>query len=170
MRPSVFARLSLIPRASIHQLAIDRFGSLYAGQNALRQLDGSTTPAVYYSRNQASSRFFGTRRKNSSADVMGDKLPHKAYVALGSNLGNRIEMIESACKMMEADKSIRISRTSSLYETEPMYVKEQDRFINGICEVRLIMFVMYSRNLTIIRIHHLLYVMLIVVDTYSIGA
>lgn len=75
--------------------------------------------------------------RNGSPDELYSELPHKAYVALGSNLGNRIEIIERACKMMEEDRSIRISRTSSLYETEPMYVKDQDRFINGVCEVSL---------------------------------
>jgi 2-amino-4-hydroxy-6-hydroxymethyldihydropteridine diphosphokinase/dihydropteroate synthase len=34
-------------------------------------------------------------------------------------------------------RGIRVTRTSSLYETEPMYVKEQDRFVNGACEVRI---------------------------------
>ena len=28
-----------------------------------------------------------------------------------------------------------MKRTSSLWETEPMYVTDQDRFLNGACEV-----------------------------------
>ncbi|KOS17774.1 Folic acid synthesis protein fol1 [Escovopsis weberi] len=32
-------------------------------------------------------------------------------------------------------RGIRVKRTSSLWETEPMYVKDQDQFINGVCEV-----------------------------------
>lgn len=32
-------------------------------------------------------------------------------------------------------RGIQVKRTSSLWETEPMYVAEQDRFINGACEV-----------------------------------
>ncbi|KAF2964902.1 hypothetical protein GQX73_g8676 [Xylaria multiplex] len=57
-----------------------------------------------------------------------------AYIALGSNLGDRIAMIEQACLEMEA-RGIKLKRTSSLWETEPMYVIEQDRFVNGVCEV-----------------------------------
>lgn len=60
----------------------------------------------------------------------------KAYIALGSNVGDRLEMIEKACQMLSANSNIRILRTSSLYETAPMYVAEQGRFLNGACEVR----------------------------------
>lgn len=57
-----------------------------------------------------------------------------AYIALGSNLGDRIGWIEKACNEMDA-RGIRVKRTSSLWETEPMYVLDQDRFVNGACEV-----------------------------------
>lgn len=60
---------------------------------------------------------------------------HRAFIALGSNVGDRVEMIEKAC--LEMDKAnIKVKRTSSLFETKPMYVLEQDTFINGVCEVR----------------------------------
>jgi hypothetical protein len=61
----------------------------------------------------------------------------KAYIALGSNLGDRIAMIEEACNRMSA-KGIKVKRTSSLWETEPMYVLEQNNFLNGVCEVCLL--------------------------------
>ncbi|KAI3322214.1 Dihydropteroate synthase [Xylariaceae sp. AK1471] len=57
-----------------------------------------------------------------------------AYIALGSNLGDRVAMIEEACREMDA-RGIKVKRTSSLWETEPMYVLDQDRFVNGACEV-----------------------------------
>lgn len=58
-----------------------------------------------------------------------------AYIALGSNLGDRVTEIEKACHEMDA-RGIKVKRTSNLWETEPMYVLEQDRFVNGACEVR----------------------------------
>lgn len=61
----------------------------------------------------------------------------KAYIALGSNLGDRIRMIEDACNEMSS-RGIKVMRTSSLWETEPMYVLEQDNFVNGACEVGLV--------------------------------
>ncbi|EAQ87300.1 hypothetical protein CHGG_03919 [Chaetomium globosum CBS 148.51] len=61
-----------------------------------------------------------------------------AYIALGSNLGDRIGWIEKACNEMDA-RGIKVKRTSSLWETEPMYVLDQDRFVNGACEVETTM-------------------------------
>src|ERR1700761_6042175 len=46
----------------------------------------------------------------------------KAYVALGSNLGDRIGWIEQACREMSNSPEIKLVRTSSLWETDPMYV------------------------------------------------
>lgn len=58
----------------------------------------------------------------------------KAYIALGSNLGDRILMLEKALQEMSA-RGIKIKRTSSLWETKPMYVLNQANFVNGACEV-----------------------------------
>ncbi|KAJ5666150.1 uncharacterized protein N7477_008598 [Penicillium maclennaniae] len=50
-------------------------------------------------------------------------VPHRAFIALGSNVGDRIEMIETAC--LELDRAnIKVKRTSSLFETEPIYQVE----------------------------------------------
>ena len=59
---------------------------------------------------------------------------HRAFLALGSNLGNRVQMIELAVREM-ADRGLTVLRTSGLYETEPMYLRNQASFINGTCEV-----------------------------------
>jgi 2-amino-4-hydroxy-6-hydroxymethyldihydropteridine diphosphokinase/dihydropteroate synthase len=32
-------------------------------------------------------------------------------------------------------RGINVLRTSSLWETEPMYVLDQNNFLNGVCEV-----------------------------------
>ncbi len=59
---------------------------------------------------------------------------HVAYIALGSNLGDRVDWIEKACNMMQK-KGVEIKRTSGLWETEPMYVEDQNLFLNGAAEV-----------------------------------
>jgi 2-amino-4-hydroxy-6-hydroxymethyldihydropteridine diphosphokinase/dihydropteroate synthase len=69
------------------------------------------------------------------SQVAGQK-KRRAYVALGSNMGDRVAMIEKACKEMEASGKIKVLRTSSLWETKAMYVVDQDMFVNGACEVR----------------------------------
>jgi 7,8-dihydro-6-hydroxymethylpterin-pyrophosphokinase len=59
---------------------------------------------------------------------------HRVFIALGSNVGDRIEMIEKA--LLELDRAgINVKKTSSLFETAPMYVLDQEPFINGVCEV-----------------------------------
>lgn len=50
-------------------------------------------------------------------------------------MGDRVAMIEQACKEMEAGGNIKVLRTSSLWETKAMYVVDQDMFVNGACEV-----------------------------------
>lgn len=60
---------------------------------------------------------------------------YRAYIALGSNVGDRVEMIEQACDALNQDPDMVVKRTSCLYETEPMYVEDQARFLNGACEV-----------------------------------
>ena len=60
--------------------------------------------------------------------------PHRAFIALGSNMGDRIGVIEKACLELERMR-IQVKRTSSLFETAPMYVLDQDPFLNGVCEV-----------------------------------
>ena len=62
-----------------------------------------------------------------------------AYIALGSNVGDRLDMIEKACLALDQDPDIKVTRTSLLYETEPMYVEDQARFLNGACEVGIFM-------------------------------
>ncbi|KKK20816.1 folic acid synthesis protein, partial [Aspergillus ochraceoroseus] len=56
---------------------------------------------------------------------------HTAFIALGSNVGERVEMIEQACLEMER-ANIRVRRTSSLFETAPMYYLDQNPFMNGV--------------------------------------
>ncbi|KAL8901533.1 MAG: hypothetical protein Q9207_005151, partial [Kuettlingeria erythrocarpa] len=59
---------------------------------------------------------------------------HRALIALGSNIGDRVGMIEQACSEM-ASRGLKLLRTSSLYETEAMYKTDQPSFVNGVCEI-----------------------------------
>ncbi|KAI9821277.1 MAG: trifunctional dihydropteroate synthetase [Pycnora praestabilis] len=59
---------------------------------------------------------------------------HRVFIALGSNMGDRTRMIEAACNEMNR-RGIKVVSTSSLWETEAMYVMDQGRFVNGTCEV-----------------------------------
>lgn len=60
---------------------------------------------------------------------------HRAFIALGSNVGDRVANIQRACALLESGGHSKVARTSGLWETEPMYVADQDKFLNGACEV-----------------------------------
>lgn len=73
-------------------------------------------------------------RLDAKMGMQGSMQTHRAFIALGSNVGDRVEMIERAC--LELNRAnIKVKRTSSLFETTPMYVLDQGTFINGVCEV-----------------------------------
>ncbi|KAK6333875.1 trifunctional dihydropteroate synthetase [Orbilia blumenaviensis] len=57
-----------------------------------------------------------------------------AFIAFGSNLGNKFILIRDALAELNK-RDIRVIRTSSLYESKPMYVEDQDLFLNGVCQV-----------------------------------
>jgi 2-amino-4-hydroxy-6-hydroxymethyldihydropteridine diphosphokinase len=55
------------------------------------------------------------------------------YLSLGSSLGDRAENIARAIKALEA-RGVRVVRQSSLYETEPVDVRGDGWFLNGVVE------------------------------------
>jgi 2-amino-4-hydroxy-6-hydroxymethyldihydropteridine diphosphokinase len=56
--------------------------------------------------------------------------PVEVYLGLGSNLGDRMDNLTSAVKRLS--RKIRIKKLSSVYETKPMYIKEQPLFLNSV--------------------------------------
>ncbi|KAH0565902.1 hypothetical protein GP486_000705 [Trichoglossum hirsutum] len=96
-------------------------------------------PGVYKEASTVGVEITRTKAMHGSADSgfitqLNAKGKHQAFIALGSNLGDRVGMIQRACTEMD-QRGIRVVRTSGLWETDAMYVEEQPRFINGACEV-----------------------------------
>jgi len=58
----------------------------------------------------------------------------KVYLSVGSNLGDKESNIASSIVMLSSVKEILNIRTSSFYETEPLYNKNQSNFLNIIIE------------------------------------
>jgi 7,8-dihydro-6-hydroxymethylpterin-pyrophosphokinase (HPPK) len=71
-------------------------------------------------------------RSVSTANNTGERV---LAIALGSNLGDKVRNIETALRILEAQHGIRVVDTSFLYESGPMYVRDQPRFVNGACLV-----------------------------------
>ena len=51
------------------------------------------------------------------------------YIAIGSNLGNRVFNVQSAISRM-AEAGVKVNATGFLYESPPMYVENQPPFLN----------------------------------------
>ena len=109
------------PSRTSHQQIADSWG---------KKFDNKTSPwcKIYLHRYQHEQ----SKRSLLSDGVQNGR--HRVFLALGSNLGNRFEMIESAVREM-GDRGLTVHRTSALYETKPMYLENQNSFINGVCEV-----------------------------------
>lgn len=56
---------------------------------------------------------------------------HRAYIAVGSNMGDKKATIEQAQKSLENDPKIRVCKSSQLFLTKPYGGVEQDTFLNG---------------------------------------
>lgn len=104
-----------------------------------------------------------TKKEHSTAQVTSSKEGVIAYIAIGTNLGDRIENINAALVQLPrvqelraeaievewisreepgdlhedeaGEEYVRVRRTSRLYESRPMYVLDQGEFINGVMEV-----------------------------------
>ncbi len=58
-----------------------------------------------------------------------------AYLALGSNLGDRLETLQRAVDLLEARPGIDVVRSSRVYETDPVG-PPQPAYLNAVVEVR----------------------------------
>lgn len=63
------------------------------------------------------------------------RLVPRAFVALGSNLGDREGTICGALAALGAEPGIAVVAVSALIDTEPMGVFDQPRFLNGVAAV-----------------------------------
>lgn len=55
----------------------------------------------------------------------------KAYLSLGSNMGDRLSNIQQAVRILTSDDNIKLLRASSFYETQPWGVEKQNWFVNA---------------------------------------
>lgn len=62
--------------------------------------------------------------------------PRRAYVALGSNEGDRLENIRTARDLIAQVPMTCVSSCSRIYESEPAYETDQDAFANAVIEIK----------------------------------
>jgi 2-amino-4-hydroxy-6-hydroxymethyldihydropteridine diphosphokinase len=78
-----------------------------------------------------------------------------AYVGLGSNLGDRAGYLLLAVRGM-MDAGLMVTRLSSIYETEPVDVREQPAFLNMVAELRVQIFSPEQMLARLLRIEYAL--------------
>jgi len=54
----------------------------------------------------------------------------RAYIALGSNLGDREAQLAEALRRLHARDGITVDRVSAVYETDPVGYVDQPKFLN----------------------------------------
>lgn len=59
----------------------------------------------------------------------------KALISFGSNLGDKVANCREAVRRICRSEGITVLRQSSLYQTDPVGMKDQDRFVNGMVAV-----------------------------------
>lgn len=57
-----------------------------------------------------------------------------AFLALGSNLGDRLQHLRSAARRLDATEGVDVLRSSRVYETEPVG-PQQPAYLNAVIEV-----------------------------------
>src|SRR4051812_5217717 len=55
----------------------------------------------------------------------------KAYIGIGSNLGEREHVIAAALDLLRAEDGVELLAVSTLRETDPVGYLDQPRFLNG---------------------------------------
>lgn len=57
---------------------------------------------------------------------------NSVYVSMGSNLGDRVEMLRRGLDELDRLNSTQVIRLSSIYDTEPVGEVDQPRFLNAV--------------------------------------
>lgn len=60
---------------------------------------------------------------------------HTAYLAVGSNIGDRVNFISGAIRALSAHPQIRVKKVSDLIPSRPYGIKDQEDFLNGALEI-----------------------------------
>lgn len=73
------------------------------------------------------------------AAVEIDRKWHIAYVAIGSNMGNKEKNLLSSIELINKSKTTKVTKISEFYETKPVGYTNQDNFLNGALEVKTLL-------------------------------
>lgn len=64
---------------------------------------------------------------------------HTAYIAIGSNLGNKERNLNEALNLINENPLCHVNKVSNFYKTAPVGYLDQDDFLNGAAEIKTLM-------------------------------
>lgn len=64
---------------------------------------------------------------------------HEVFIALGSNMGDKVFNIEQAIALINAAKHSGVLQVSKFIETDPIGYLEQDKFLNGVARIKTLL-------------------------------
>lgn len=64
---------------------------------------------------------------------------NRVFIGLGSNVGDRLQYLQQAVKALAKLHGTMVKKTSSVYATEPVGVKEQAEFLNAVVEIETVL-------------------------------
>ena len=59
----------------------------------------------------------------------------RAWIGIGSNMGDRLEYVRRALGLMDALPDTKLVAVSSIYDTAPVGMTDQPRFLNAVAEL-----------------------------------
>lgn len=75
------------------------------------------------------------RKHLDTVEIMIERSIHKAYIGLGSNMGDKEKYLNEAINKISKQENIILRKQSSFISTKPWGYLEQDDFLNGVIEI-----------------------------------
>lgn len=134
---------------SVHYGEVSAFISLYLKKHTFKLLESAAEnlaeellikyPLLQEIRLEIKKPWAPIRQSLKTVSVEIRRGRHTAYIALGSNLGNREAYIKDAVKALNDIRGCQVKQISDLIETEPYGVTDQDNFLNGCLELETLL-------------------------------
>ena len=134
---------------SVHYGEASAFISLYLKKHTFKLLESAAEnlaeellikyPLLQEIRLEIKKPWAPIRQSLKTVSVEIRRGRHMAYIALGSNLGNREAYIKDAVKALNDIRGCQVKQISDLIETEPYGVTDQDNFLNGCLELETLL-------------------------------
>lgn len=74
-----------------------------------------------------------------TVEIMIERKRHKAYIGLGSNIGDKENYLKEAISRIEEQKNIKKKKQSAFIITKPWGYLEQEDFLNAVIEIETIL-------------------------------